>query len=66
MLESFGRDTFCGGGYDGREFFTWQGQCCGYEAYLDAEFPILAEIAVQKGIVDRIREEWWLEENVDR
>lgn len=60
LMRSFEAKTLYGGFHSGTEFFTWQGQPCGYEGVLVGQFPVLTSLAIRCGLVERLEQEWWL------
>jgi hypothetical protein len=58
MLESFAQRIFDGVS-NGHEFFTHDGQPCGYEGTLTHGFYALLAIARHKGIIEPLNPEWW-------
>lgn len=66
LAESFAANTFYGGFGSGTEFFTWQGQPCGYEGPLVGDFPVLAAMALHFRLVDPIDGEWCIGEGKSR
>ena len=54
--------VFYGGFGSGTEFFTWQGQPCGYEGPLVGNFPVLAAMAMHYGYLSPIEGEWCIDE----
>ncbi len=62
LAQTFAENTFYGGFGSGTEFFTWQGQPCGYEGPLVGNFPVLAAMAMHYGYLSPIEGEWCIDE----
>jgi len=62
LEEGYLSDVMCPGMAEGAEFFSWEGMACGYEGTFGPNFGALYAVAIERGLFQPPRPEWWPEE----